>query len=135
MPIPGFVKKRARKAVLPIGLIGGLAFLFAWILSHLGAGVGTGNGAGSEAAQSAASAATQPAGPLEVTIRGDGYWVDDSESTIDKIVAAAAGRTGPTAVRIVAGPDSRLGAERDLEKSLDQARLTWSLEAEPVAAP
>jgi hypothetical protein len=135
MAIPKFVKTRAKKAAVPIGLVGGLVLLFSWMLSHLGAGVGTGSGPGNPDSHSGQSATTQPAEPIEVTIRGDGYFVGAAESTIDKIVADAAARSGEPAVKIVAGPDSRRGAEHDLEKSLDDAHITWALDAEPVATP
>jgi hypothetical protein len=125
-------KWRGRKALLPAGVVALLAAIIGWVLSHLGGGgLGAGGTAGSSQDAPAHTAAAQSGGTMEVQIREDGYFVDGSEMTPDQIVAAA----GSSAVKVVSGPDSRMGALRDLEKVLDTAHISWALEAQPVSGP
>jgi hypothetical protein len=124
-------KPPGRKFLLPAGGIALLAFLLAWVLTHLGAGIGGGGGTASQDTSATThSPATQAGPPMEVVIQEDRYTVDAKELTLYQIVAMAA---ASPSVKIVSGPDSRMGAERDLEKALDDAHLSWSLEAEPVS--
>lgn len=134
--------------VLSAGVVGLLVLAAGWLLDHLtgeaGSGLLEGNGQApmSQVAPSAppASPATAPVKPIEVTIREDGYLVDAQEESKDQIVAAAqaaiaGGALNGPAVKIITGPDSREGAQSDLQNALDDAHIPWALEAEPASKP
>jgi hypothetical protein len=119
-----------------------LVLIAAWLLDHLGAGSGLG------LLPEPSIVATAPSRPvqgsllitsqaMQVTIREDGYFIDGNQKSLSDIVEDASHArpaTGP-AVRIVSGPESRVGAERDLEMALDEANLPWTLEAGTAEAP
>ena len=127
---------------------GGFAVLviaLGWLLSHLGSGGGSGLGL-SPAPGHIDLSTPKPTSPptlpptsdaVEVIIRDDQFMVDGSQETIQQIVGAAQSAhpvDGP-AVKIVSEPDSRVGAQRDLELALDDAHVSWALEAMPSDAP
>ena len=131
--------RRIRK-IVSRGVFVILVVVAAWILNHLG-----GNGMG-VLPDSGKTALPQPSTPapsgattqaMQVVIREDGYYVGGDEQTIEQIVASAAearSASGP-AVKIISGPDSRVGAEQDLETALNNAHLPWTLESGPADAP
>jgi hypothetical protein len=114
----------------------------AWLLDHIGSGSGFGLLPEPSVVEMPHSHPVDDS-PLiipqamQVTIREDGYFVDGNQKSIPDIVEAASHSrpaSGP-AVRIVSGPESRVGAEKDLEMALDKANLPWTLEAGTANAP
>jgi hypothetical protein len=123
--------KTYRKAILPVGAVGILALLIAWVLTHFGAGLG---GSGSLAPQSsspppAARVRPEPAGSMQVIVSGDRYLVDGNVLTMDEVMAMA---RSASAIRITSGPDSRVGATMDLEKAMESAHLSYTMETLPA---
>jgi hypothetical protein len=123
--------KTSRKAILPVGAVGILALLIAWVLTHFGAGMG---GSGSLAPQNspqqpAAPVQAQPAGSMQVIVSGDRYLVDGNEMTLDQVMAKA---RSASAVRITSGPDSRMGATMALERAMETAHLSYTMETLPA---
>jgi hypothetical protein len=129
--------RRLRRRFLGAGIVV-LIFVVAWLMNHLGPGTGLGLGAGlvpgsKQAVDLPRPTPTDSPEPMRVVVQDDRYVVAGSEQTLQQIVQAAqtSHPAGGAAVKIVSEPDSRVGAQRDLEAALDQAGLSWSLEAEP----
>ena len=77
-------------------------------------------------------AATEPTADasktMQVTIHEHQFLVDGQAQTVAQIVSAAQAKTGATpAVKIIAGPDLRVGAEKELEAALDAAGARWEV--------
>jgi len=119
-----------------------LVLIAAWLLNHLGAGSGLGllpepSIVATPHSHPVPGSLVATSQAMQVTIREDGYFVDGNQKSIPDIVESASharSASGP-AVRIVSGPESRVGAERDLEMALDGANLPWTLEAGSANAP
>ena len=129
MGLMNLIQKRVRRAALPAGALAALVLLLVWLLNHLGSGAGLGTGSGSNQSPAGANASPPPpATSMQVVIRDDRYLIQGKEVPLDQVVGQAAGAT----VRIVSGPDARMGAEKGLESALDAAHVSWALEAQPV---
>jgi hypothetical protein len=135
--------RRLRRKVFAGGTVLAIAAL-AWLLTHLGSGGGSGLGLSPAPGhidlsppQSSMPSLADTSTAVQVIVRDDQYFVAGIRQTIDQIVtsAQAARRSDSPAVKIVSEPDSRVGAERDLELALDDAHLSWALEAVPADAP
>jgi hypothetical protein len=129
MGLKTMIQTRVRRAALPAGALAALVLLCAWLLNHLGSGPGLATGSGSNNSPPAPAGAAQPAATMQVVISEDRYLVEGTDVPLDQVVA----RAGSGKVRIVSGPDARMGAERELETALDSAHVSWALEAQPVA--
>jgi hypothetical protein len=126
---------KMRKTVLPVGGLAALVLLVAWVLNHL-SGHGGGSGDASIGTAVAPAAPAQATQTMQVVIQDDRYLVSGKDMTLADIVSAAgAGHADGPAIKIVSGPDSRLGTERELENALDAAHLAWGLEAQPATEP
>jgi hypothetical protein len=128
MGVKKMIQTRARRAALPAGVLTALILLCAWLINHLGGGAGLATGSGSNNSPPAPPAAPTPATTMEVRIRDDRYLVQGKEVPLDQVVGQAAGAN----VKILSGPDARMGTERDLETALNAAHVSWALEAQPV---
>ena len=130
--------RRFRRRVLGVGIMA-LIFLVAWMMNHLGPGTGIGLGTGIVPGDNHTTELPRPspvvsAEPMRVVVQDDQYLVGGSDKSIQQIVQAAqaSSPSSGAAVKIVSGPDSRVGAQHDLEAALDNAGLSWSLEADPT---
>ena len=122
--------KGTRKIILPAGIVSLLAVLIAWVLTHLGGGFGGGSNFDTQHGPPASQPVqSQPGGAMQVVISGDRYLVEGKDVSIEQAVGMA---KGAAAVRIVSGPDSRMGAKLDLKKAMDVAHVAYMLETSPV---
>jgi hypothetical protein len=121
--------KANRRIILPAGAVGVLALLIAWVLTHLGSGTGSGTPGSQNSQPPDQHVQTQPGGAIQVVISGDRYLVEGNDVSIEQAVAMA---RGAASIRIVSGPDSRMGAKMDLEKAMDSAHLSYTVETSPV---
>jgi hypothetical protein len=128
MGLKRMIQTRLRRAALPAGALAALVLLCAWLINHLGGGVGMATGSGQDHPAAAHSPPPVSTTPLQVVIQGDRYLVEGKEVALDQVVGRAAG----SPVRIVSGPDARMGTQKDLESALDAAHVSWALEAQPV---
>jgi hypothetical protein len=128
----GLVPKiRGRKAILPGGIVAILAIIIGWILSHLGGGLGSGGGASGSGTSPVKTTGGGQNPVVQVVVREDGYYVDDKPLTLSEVLAAAGPSVAGPPVKIIGGPDSRMGAERDLENAFNTAHIPWVAQDSP----
>jgi hypothetical protein len=130
------IKATGGRAIVPAGLLAALVLFVAWALNHL---LGHGGGEDGSAPQATEphvieSPQSQPAPlvasgeALEVTVQEDRYLVGGKDVPMEQIVSSA--KAGAK-VKIISGPNARLGAEKDLENALAVANQTWVVETVP----
>jgi len=130
MKTPRFI----RKFFTRLGVLAVLILAVAWLISHIGPG---GGGSGWVGIPSSSSPPPQSSGTdltkaVQIEIHGDQYLIDGQAQSIDQVLAAA---KGAPSVKIVTGSDSRVGAQSDLQKALDNAHIAWTLESNPATQP
>jgi hypothetical protein len=123
-----------RKFFTRLALLAALILAVAWLISHISPG---GGGSGWVGIPSSNSPAPQGSGTdstkaVQIEIHGDQYLIDGQSQSIDQVLAAAKAAPG---VKIVTGSDSRVGAQNDLQKALDNAHIAWTLESNPATQP
>jgi hypothetical protein len=129
------IKATGGRAIVPAGLLAALVLFVAWALNHLMGHGGGGEGNAPQASETTHVIESPQPVPLvasgealEVTVQEDRYLVGGKDVPMEQIVSSA--KAGAK-VKIISGPNSRLGSERELESALDAARQVWAIENVP----